>query len=84
MTSVRFDLPDGYALGTWHRGFVFTSPPSRATRYEPTMHFADDATRSPFPTPGAAVRAIIEHDGVVGSARERLLAQIAALPERYR
>lgn len=87
MTSVRFTLPAGYSLGTHGRGFVFTAPRRGKSGHPGGGHdveFADNATRSPFPTPGAAVRAVIEHAGIVGEARAALLAEVAALPPRYR
>lgn len=88
MTAVRFTLPDGYSIGTHGRGYVFTAPrtagPSVNVTFGYDVMFADNDERTPFPTPGAVARAIIEHAGLVGEARDVLLAEVARLPEAYR
>lgn len=88
MTAVRFTLPAGYTLGTWHRGFIFSAPrtpgPSVNITFGYDIVFADKAERTPFSTLGAAVRAIIERAGLVGESRDVLLAEIARLPETMR
>lgn len=83
---VRFTLPAGYSLGTHGRGYVFTiiRRDGQFSGKVACVVFADAATRSPFPTPGAAVRAIIEDAGLVGEARDVLLAEVARLPESLR
>lgn len=83
---VAFSLPEGYSLATHGRGYVFT--------HGGATYFLEADTRSPFPTPGAAVRALIKHaapglhkqNGEAAAIEwiARLRDQIAALPEAYR